>query len=280
MEFRIGAANGRMELNEQMAEVWKGFEASVSLPFQYSRWKPWAYAGGVDGVAGADLVVEGHPEFRSQEFSRIVVNADRFFALDVDRWFLTLLHESLHLASFLDALRPTVAVKHELGRQYGMASALTGAERPYADLDQQKLTLGFLLADHLLECDAEISLRARYAEYASKRAGYYVEMRRTAIAEKRWLRPLESLRPYALLLEWCRLDLGLILTEADENLKAEVTLMVTEGEAGLREFPAARERIERLKARLRCSALGDNFHGSAPQIYTDVFNDVLSVEAR
>jgi hypothetical protein len=280
MEFRIGAAHGRMELNDQMAEVWTAFETSISLPFRYSRWKAWAYPGGVDGVAGADLVVEGHPESRGQEFSRIVVDADRFFALDERRRFLTLLHESLHLASFLDALRSTVAVKHRLGRQYNAASTLTGAELPPDDFDRQKVTLSFLLADHVLEYEAEMSLRENYAEYAAERTGYCVEMRRAAIAEQRWLRPLEPLRPYALLLEWCRLDLGLTLTETDEKLNEEVARMLREVEAELAEYPAARERIERLKAKLRCSALAQNRGASAAKIYTDVFDEVLSVEGR
>jgi hypothetical protein len=275
MEFRIGAANGRMELNEQMAEIWKGFEASVSLPFQYSRW---AYAGGVGGIAGADLVVESHPEFRAQEFSRIVVDADKFLALDDGRRFLTLLHESLHLASFLGVLRSTVQVKHALGRQYDLTSPLTGDERPYDDLDRQKISLGFLLADQLLEFDAETALKSRYPEHAVKRATYYIEMRRTALQERRWLRPLEPVRPYALLLEWLRLDLGLLLTASDSTLKEEATSMSSELDTLLKESATARNRIERLKARLRCSALDETFQTAAPQIYTDVFNDVLSIE--
>ncbi len=278
MEFRIGAANGRMELNPQMAEVWERFESSVSLPFQYSRWKPWAYAGGVGGVAGADLVVEGHPEFRDRQFSRIIVDADRFFALDNDRRFLTLLHESIHLGSFLDALRPTLTVKHALGRQHDVTSPLTGAERTGDDLEQQKITLGLFLADQLLEFDAELGLKNKYGEHVEKRAAYYVEMRRTAIEEKRWLRPLEPLRPYALLLEWLRVDLGLML--AIENTLTEALIsMAAELEAQLKEFAAAKERIDRLRAKLRWSVLGENVQESAPQIYTDVFNDVLSIEA-
>ena len=175
MELRVGASDGLMELTQAARKAWSDFEGAVAVPFSYSAITFKAYAGPIEAVAAARLFVEGDPEFSVEEYAQVLM-AKRFFELPQDRQRLTLLHESLHLTSYIGFLRPLLETKWDLVRDYPPPEDFTGNQVKVAGFLKNRHSLGFMLADHLFEMDAEFSLRELFPKCFQARARYYAAM--------------------------------------------------------------------------------------------------------
>ena len=158
MELHVGVSGGRMDLNPKADELWRWFEGSVSVPFDYSAVKARAYPGPLDGIAASRLYIPEDPEFDGKEYARILV-AEEFFSLTEEERFLTLLHESMHIASFLGALRPMLVKKGQLCRANPRPDSIAEKGAKAAGFLLCRYDLAFLLAEHLFEIDAELALK-------------------------------------------------------------------------------------------------------------------------
>jgi len=268
MELWVGFSAGRMEWNQQAEAIWRKFESSVVLPFTYSTFRAKAYAGPISGKAAAVLIGPGHPDFRRHEYARIVLDR-QFLDLRDDQPFLTLLHESLHLASFQTYLATLHQAKRELVVHHDQCEELQGAEL-------SKCQLAFLLADQLFEADAEFSLVTRYPDWAGARARFFVEMRRqSAAAPEPTLPPL--LRGYALLAEMLRLELAALLVREDGDRDDVATLRRTIETAMLSLDPATRQQLDYLRVRLSPSRPDfTSLKDWGPDVYRETVGRIMS----
>jgi hypothetical protein len=277
MEFQFGAANGLMERNQEMGIVWNDFAAWIgALPFQYTQLRIRAYANGVDGVAGTDLLINGHPEYRDGYIGRILVDIPRFLPLVAERRHLTLLHECCHLSSFIGTLRRTYEAKLAVIVRHGIANP--NGPAVLDDFGQSKSRIARGLADQILEFDAERILRTEYARHVDARAEYFLEMRRQSLQAQHWLGYRESLRPYRLLLEWLRLALGEWMSTAQSAL-TELQALRCQVENELAGYPTATARVTRLRDALQPTALQDGFEATAHDLYNHVVDEVMAVPA-
>src|SRR6266850_6822764 len=112
MELRIGFDGGRMDRNGEAEAIWSDFAARVEVPFQYFRVRGYAYAAETNEIAYSMIVLPGHPDYSGQEYGQIVLGLR--FPDNREERTLTLLHESVHLATFMGSLRPTYEAKAQL----------------------------------------------------------------------------------------------------------------------------------------------------------------------
>ena len=276
MEFQFGASSGNYQRNQDMQQVWDDFSTWVGqLPFKYTQFPVRAYANDIDGVAATDLLVPGHPEYRNSEVGRIVVDLPQFEPLGLQNRNLTLLHECCHLSSFVGGLRRTYDAKLAVIVRHGVAPS---AQPTLDAFGLSKSLIARALADQLLEFDAERILRRDYDWHQAIRAEYFLEMRRAAIAAQRWLRVRESLRPYRLLLEWLRLALGEWMSTT-QRTPTELQGLRCQVENELAGYPDAAVRVARLQNALQPASLRDGFEATAHDIYNDVVDDIMAVQA-
>jgi hypothetical protein len=177
-------------------QAWNEFETSIALPFAYD--KP-AEVSVCDDTEDSDLA-------ECQVTNGVAVIRIKPAFLDVDvlqplEQNLTLLHESLHIASFTGTLRDMYAAVNGFTEAYGIHCQI--ARR---------------LGKHLFEVDAEFALRDLYSEHLSDRTAYCV--RQTAETIGHWYSDIPSthrVRPYYVLLDQLRAEL-LGLLAGDESV--------------------------------------------------------------
>ena len=144
LHLHVAGAPGRVD---QAVQVWAAFESSVGLPFSYhgritpgtcdeTEHSEWAECSYSDGIATIRVT-------------------PRLLDAPAIEQTLTLLHESLHIASFAGSLKPMCAEVTRFRNQY-----------------QIECNIAQWLASHLFEVDAEFALRSRYPAYVSERANF------------------------------------------------------------------------------------------------------------
>jgi len=207
MELRIGFDGGRMDRNGEAEAIWSDFAARVEVPFQYFRVRGYAYAAETNEIAYSMIVLPGHPDYSGQEYGQIVLGLR--FPDNREERTLTLLHESVHLATFMGSLRPTYEAKAQLVEEYDVAIEL--------------VQVAFRLADQIFEAVAELFVREKYPAYAVARARYLANIQRQACADRLWERLSEDTRAYGILGYFLRVDLALRLLSDDDPLMAELS---------------------------------------------------------
>jgi hypothetical protein len=213
MELLVGFERGAMERNREAEKIWTDFAASVRVPFSYDSFRARAYPKEVGGVAAATFVTRAHEDYRDREYVRIVLGA-HFTDANPNERFLTLLHESIHLARNTGALRRINDVKLELCQRY--------------DHNVDPASLAFRLAEQILEADAEFCLKANYPEHAAARANYYADMQRGRVAQRPWNGLRDENKPYGMLGYMLRLDLAIALLNHDGGALAQVEAFRTQ----------------------------------------------------
>ena len=174
--------------------IWEAFEKSVTLPFAYD--KP------ADFHVCDDTAVSEIAEARVEHgVAEIKVTP---LLLDSPRPDLTLLHESLHIASFIGPLQDL----------YATAKKLQGP------------TIGHALGRHLFEVDAEFALRDQFPDYAADRATHYVQDVEKKIGSLYSDLPADDpQRPYGVLYDQLRAELaGVLLRDVRVETRLSASL--------------------------------------------------------
>src|ERR1041384_583948 len=167
MELRIGFDGGRIDRNGEAEAIWSDFAGRVEVPFRYFPVRGHAHAAETNEIAYSVFVLPGHPDYSGQEYAQIVLG--RRFPEDLEERTLTLLHESVHLATFMGSLRPAYEAKAQLSGKYDSSTEL--------------VQVAFKLADHIFEAVAELFVREKYPAYAVARARYLAGMQREACGD-------------------------------------------------------------------------------------------------
>ena len=191
-----------MDRNGEAEAIWNDFAGRVEVPFPY-RVRGYAYAAETNEIAYSMLVLPGHPHYNGQTYAHIVLGTR--FPDDREERTLTLLHESVHLATFMGALRPAYEAKGQLSKEYDVAI--------------ERVQVAFRLADQIFEAAAELFVRERYPAHAVARAKYLANMQRQACSDRLWERLSEDTRSFGILGYFLRVDLALLLLPDDDPLR-------------------------------------------------------------
>ena len=204
--IRVLAADGCRDLIPQVEASWQRFDSSIDpLPFTYGKVEFDESPAQAVGWAAASLPTPGQTAVGQILIPR------KFFDLSHDEQDLTLLHESLHLASFIGELRLMYKATSEIGHPLALAEMYS------KDAVEQRGGIALALAGHLYEVEAEFSLQDRYpGRAANARALYYLGQCQDSLAKKSWDKTLSSARPFVILLYRLRHELAGLLMENAE----------------------------------------------------------------
>lgn len=224
-----------MDRNPEAEAIWKAFIGTVDLPFKYSRVAYKAYCGPIQAVAAATFVHGDHPDFRGEEFARVMLT-DRFLRLNDDERVLTLQHECLHLVGFTEHLRVMDRTKWTLFRLHAGAPAYRLATN---------------LADQLFENDAELMFGSEWPQRLPARVSYQVAQKLSHLGDRPWMGQPEAMRPFELVGHRLRLELLLRLAEdlpLRQRLTDGIRFIEQELASSLDKAPGARADVEALAA--------------------------------
>ena len=207
MELRIGFDGGRKDRNGEAEAIWSDFAGRVEVPFRCDSVRGVAYAVEANEIAYSMLIIPGHPDYRGREYPHIVLGGR--FPDDREQRTLTLLHESVHLATFMGALRPAYEAKAQLSGEYDFAI--------------ERAQVAFRLADQIFEAAAELFVTEKYPAYAVARARYLAGMQQQACDDRLWEGLSEDTRAYGMVGYLARVDLALFLLPDEDPLTAELS---------------------------------------------------------
>lgn len=190
LKLHIYVVGDRAEI-AKAERAWDVFEKSFATPFTYDKPAEFRVCVDTDDSELAECRVHnGVAEIR--------VTPLLLAALAVEQN-LTLLHESLHIASFTGTLRDMYAAVNEFTRTYAIHCPIAR-----------------LLGQHLFEVDAKFALREHYGAHAADRTACLIQQREETIG--RWYSVIPAthpVRPYYVLLDQLRAELAGVLADDD-----------------------------------------------------------------
>jgi hypothetical protein len=166
---------------EHAKRVWAAFEQSIELPFEYDNKPPKPKVSSVNPMSEWAMTLVQHGV-------AYIALTNRLLDARLMEQKLTLLHESLHIASFT-----------------GPLLEMYGAVKRHRTRYSNAHPISHWLGLYMYEVDAELALAERYKEYAAARASYYVKVQQLVRQQERaqgWcvrLSARDPARPYYVL---------------------------------------------------------------------------------
>jgi hypothetical protein len=200
--------------------AWAAFETSFVLPFAYD--KP-AIFGVCDDTAVSALA----ESMLHEGVATIRVTRDFLDAPLIERH-LTLLHESLHVASLSGTLRNMYAATTRFEETH-VRQTLDRIRNTFKPEDQWPIAERFnsyhpiasALAQHLYEVDVELALGMQYPGHVAARNEYYVKLRNEGFTSHPYTNVAEGCRVYWILLDRLRAELAGVLA-GDDSVTREL----------------------------------------------------------
>jgi hypothetical protein len=272
MRLTVGPENYRNDLVGAAEAAWRAFEAAVGeIPFAFTPPPRFDWnARTAEGIA--KCFVFGEPQRPQSEFALIVLSVG-FFDKPANERNLTLLHESIHLRFMSGPLRARVTESERLDRVHRLPHIDDQGEYRFRSL---RLGLACYFRNFADEILAELYLKTYYPAFLQGRVGYYLGMRRASFEQSREPDVPSTLRPYTILYEMLRNDLGVRLAEGYEQA-AEFAAMSAALEHECRAASSEREFARHMETRRRLMEVTLEPLAFDEAAYEETFTTVLGL---
>ena len=268
----VGPEQYRTDLVGAAEQAWHAFEDAVGeVPVEFEPPVRFDWSGRTaSGVA--ECILFADPQHPRRDSALIVLSVT-FFDKPTSERNLTLLHECIHLRFSSGLLRARVIESQHLGTVHQLPNVNDADEYSFRF---RSLRLAWFFRNFVDEILVERYLKAQYPTYVGARSAYYLTMRRASF--NRWKEPdvTATLKPYVILHEILRNDLGVQLAEGHPE-SAEFVTMSAALESELRGIRSEREFGVHMETRRRLMAVAPEPLVFDESAYDQTFKAILSL---